>query len=148
MFSQHWINEERFFCGLEVLPFYFSHLYLYYFEFYFRERNNFIIIIITHYYFVFLGPHPQHMEFPRLGVNQSCSHQPMPQPQQCRIWDTSGTYTTAHNNVGSLTHWVRPGIKPTSSWMLVGLVNCWAMTGTPYCYFCKYKYPIDYGQFI
>ena len=28
------------------------------------------------------------------------------------------TYTTAHGNAGSLTHWARPGIELTSSWML------------------------------
>ena len=34
------------------------------------------------------------------------------------------------------THWVRPGIKPTSSWILVSFVNRWATKGTPgfYCY--------------
>ena len=30
------------------------------------------------------------------------------------------TYTTAHGNNGSLTHRGRPGIKPVSSWILVG----------------------------
>ena len=36
-------------------------------------------------------------------------------------WDPgeSGTYTTAHGNTGSLTHWARPGTKPVSSWILV-----------------------------
>jgi len=33
------------------------------------------------------------------------------------------TYTTAHSNTRSLTHWARPGIKPTSSWILVGFVT-------------------------
>ena len=33
------------------------------------------------------------------------------------------TYTTAHGNARSLTHWVRPGIKPASSWILVGFVT-------------------------
>ena len=32
-------------------------------------------------------------------------------------------YTTAHSNAGSLTHWKRPGIKPMSSWILVGFVS-------------------------
>ena len=42
------------------------------------------------------------------------------------------TYTTAHGNAGSLTHWERPGIKPASLWMLGSFVNCWAMEpGTP-----------------
>ena len=43
----------------------------------------------------------------------------MPQPQQLGIWALSMTYTTAHNNAGSFTHWARPGIKLTSSWILV-----------------------------
>ena len=29
------------------------------------------------------------------------------------------TYTTAHGNNGSLTHWARPGIEPATSWILV-----------------------------
>jgi len=43
----------------------------------------------------------------------------------------SATYTTAHGNTGSLTRWSRPGIKPTTSWFLVGFINHWATTGTP-----------------
>ena len=41
------------------------------------------------------------------------------------------TYTTARGSTGSLTHWVRPGIEPTCSWMLVRFVSaeprreCW-----------------------
>ena len=34
----------------------------------------------------------------------------------------SVTYTTAHSNARSLIHWARPGIKPLSSWILVGFV--------------------------
>ena len=33
------------------------------------------------------------------------------------------TYTTAHGNTASLTHWARPGTEPTSSWILVGFVS-------------------------
>ena len=29
----------------------------------------------------------------------------------------------SHHNAGSLTHSVRPGIQPTSSWILVGFIN-------------------------
>ena len=32
-------------------------------------------------------------------------------------------YTTAHGNVGSLNHWVGPGIEPESSWILVGFIT-------------------------
>ena len=56
--------------------------------------------------------------------------QPTPQTQQCGIWALSATYTSAHGNARSLTHWVRIGIEPTSWWILVGFVNCWAMKGT------------------
>ena len=45
----------------------------------------------------------------------------MPQPRQ--IWASSVTYTTAHGNAGSLTHWARPGIERASSWFLVGFVS-------------------------
>ena len=40
-----------------------------------------------------------------------------------RIQAESATYTIAHNNAGSLTHWVRPGMEPASSWILVGFVT-------------------------
>ena len=38
-------------------------------------------------------------------------------------WATSATYTAACSNARSLTHWLRPGIKPASSWILVGFVT-------------------------
>ena len=74
-------------------------------------------------FFSFLGLHVQHMEFPRLGSNQSCSYWPVPQPQQHRIEAESVTYTTAHVNARSLTHWARLGIEPASSWILVGFIS-------------------------
>ena len=42
--------------------------------------------------------------------------QPQPQPQPCQIRAMSVTYTTAQGNAGSVTHWVRPGIEPATSW--------------------------------
>ena len=57
----------------------------------------------------------------------------MPQPQQRRIRAVSTTYTTAHGNARSLTHWTRSGIEPETSWLLVGFVNHCATTGTPIC---------------
>ena len=33
------------------------------------------------------------------------------------------TYTTAHSNTGSLTHWARPGMEPVSSWIPVGFIS-------------------------
>ena len=51
-------------------------------------------------------------------------------PWQHWIQAASATYTTAHGNARPLIHWARPGIKPVSSWILVGFVNHWATTGT------------------
>ena len=75
------------------------------------------------FFLIFLGPHPAHMEVLRLGSNWSYSCWPKPQPSQPQIQASSATYTTAHDNTGSLTHWVRPGIKPTSSQMLVRFIS-------------------------
>ena len=60
------------------------------------------------------------MEVPRLGVqNWNYSCRPTPQAQQLGIQTTSVTYTTAHSNTESLTHWKSPGIEPSSSWILI-----------------------------
>ena len=72
-------------------------------------------------FFVFLGLHSRHREVPRLRSNQRCSCWPQPQPRGIRA--TSATYTTAHGNAGSFTHWARSEIEPSSSWILVGFVN-------------------------
>ena len=42
--------------------------------------------------------------FPGQGLNQSCTCQPMPQPQQHGIRATSATHTTDNGNARSLTH--------------------------------------------
>ena len=84
--------------------------------------HDLLISLVFFYFilfFVFLGPHLQHMEVPRLGVKWSCSCRPTPQPQQYWIRAESMTYTSAHSNAGPLTHWMRPGIKLKSSWILV-----------------------------
>ena len=49
----------------------------------------------------------------------------------------SATYTTAHGNTGSLTHRVRPGIKPEFSWMLV-IRFLWAPRGTSQTVYFRY----------
>ena len=67
------------------------------------------------------------------GSNQSCSCWPM--PQQHRIQAESVTYTTAHSTAGSLTHWVRPGIKPASSWILIGFVSAEPQRELPLVFF-------------
>ena len=47
-----------------------------------------------------------------VAVSLSHSH------SQSQIWVTSATYTIAHGNARSLTHWTGPGIEPSSSWIL------------------------------
>ena len=61
--------------------------------------------------------------FPGEGSNQSYCCRPMPEPQQRQIQAASATYTMAHFNARSLTHWARPEIKPTTSWFLVIFVS-------------------------
>ena len=68
-----------------------------------------------YYYFFFLWPHLQHMEILRLGVKLELQLKPMPQPQQYRIQAKNAKYSVACSKAGSLTHQVRPGIKPVSS---------------------------------
>ena len=47
----------------------------------------------------------------------------MPQRQPLQILAAAETYTAAHSNAESLTHWVRPGIEHTSLWILAGFVT-------------------------
>ena len=58
-----------------------------------------------------------------LGVKSDLRLQAAPQPQQRRNQAVSSTYTTAHDNAGSLTHRVRPGLESTTSWFLVGFIS-------------------------
>ena len=98
-----------------------------------------IIIIILFLFFCLFQGHTRGIwKFPGQGSNRSCSHRPTPEPQQHSIQAMSVTYTTAHGNAGSLTHPVRPGIEPTTSWFLAGFFNHCAMMGTSYVYyFCN-----------
>ena len=56
-------------------------------------------------------------EVPGYGSNQSYSCSSQPQPQQWGIQAMSMNYRRAHGNARSLTHLVRPGINPASSWI-------------------------------
>ena len=48
--------------------------------------------LLKHFFFFFLGPHLQHMDVPRLGVELD------PIPQQFGIRAVSATYTAAHGD--------------------------------------------------
>ena len=63
------------------------------------------------------------MEVPGLGVKSKLqlpdydTATTMPDPT------SSAAYTAAQSNTRSLTHWVRPGIKPSSSWITIWVLN-------------------------
>ena len=65
------------------------------------------------------------MKVPRLRVELELQLPVYATATQPRIWASSATYTVAHSSVRSLTHWVGPGIKPTSSWILVRFLTPW-----------------------
>ena len=81
--------------------------------------------------FVFLG-HTHGIWVPGLGSHQSWFCSPLPQPQQCQLWDVSATYTTAHGNAKSWSFnplsEARDGslILMDTSWVHY----CWAPVGT------------------
>ena len=94
----------------------------------FRRSNN-----KRHFYKLYFihqfTPHPffswlplRHMEVLGPGVESELQLWPMPQTWQCRIWAASVTYTATYGNTGSLTHWARPEIEPTSSQR-----QCWVL---------------------
>ena len=56
-------------------------------------------------------------------IGAAAAPTPQPQPQQGQMPAASATYTTARGNAGSLTHRARPGIRPSSSWILAGFIT-------------------------
>ena len=75
-------------------------------------------------FFCFLGLHSRHMEVPRLGSKLELQLPAYTMATATHgIRAASATYTTAHGNAGSLTHGLRPGIEPASSWFLVRFIS-------------------------
>ena len=73
------------------------------------------------FFFGFGGPHLQHMEIPRLG-GESELQEPAYTTAIARQ-EPSHICDLHLSNTGSLTHWSMSGIKPASSWILVGCVS-------------------------
>ena len=63
------------------------------------------------------------MEVPRTGVE--LERQLPAYTTATATWDLSIIHdlAMAHSNAGSLTHWVKPGIEPESSWILAGFIS-------------------------
>ena len=78
-------------------------------------------LLYSLFYFVFLVPHPLYIKVPRLGVELEL------QSQQCQIWATSATYTTAYSNARSLTHQAGQGMEPAFSQILVAAEPWWEL---------------------
>ena len=71
------------------------------------------------------------MEFPRLGVKLEL--QPLAYTTATATPDPNCVCDLHHSSrqYRILTYWVRPGIEPLSSWILVRFFKYWAITGTP-----------------
>ena len=91
--SSHWIGYAWFFI---LISFLFSFLF----------------------FFGFSGTHLQHMEVLTGAIAAGLHHSHS--NTGSKLWPT---YTTAHSNAGSLTHWAGPGIEPASSRIPVGFVS-------------------------
>ena len=76
-------------------------------------------------FFCFLGLYQQHMEVPRLGRGGI--------EQQRRIQAASATCTTHSSWKHRILNLLRPGIEPTTSWLLVGFVYAVPQWELLYC---------------
>ena len=74
-------------------------------------------------FFLFRATPAAYGSFQAKGSNESYSCRSTPQPQQRQMRATSVSYTMAHGNTRFLTHRVRPGIEPASSWIPVRFVS-------------------------
>ena len=79
----------------------------------FLIASCFLLLGAWIFFFIFFG-FLQHMEVPRLGVELELSYAGL-RHSNTGIRAASATYTIAHSNTRSLTHWARPGIKPATS---------------------------------
>ena len=110
-----------------------------YWSYKFQETNKTLILFKCYSIFLFLffllGLLLWHMEVPRVMVEwelQLLAYTTAIDSNarsKLHLWPmlllVVGSYA------GSLTCWVRPGIEPTSSWILAGFLTCWVTMGTP-----------------
>ena len=79
---------------------------------------------------LFSGLYLWYMEVPRLEVKSELQ---LPAYATASAMRSPSQVWNLHHSLHQcriLNPRVRPGIKPTSSWILVGFVTCWATTGT------------------
>ena len=103
-----------------------------------RLPMNFKCSVLFYFVFCLLGPHPQHMEVPRLGLIQSYSCWLTPEPQQHGIRAASAIYTSiCYLYHSSRQCWILIPVKEASDRIYVLMVTsvhfCCATMGTPKC---------------
>ena len=108
-----------------------NHLHHHYWKHFFFTYIFVYFYLFIFIFFIFLGPHLRHMEIPRLEVESELQLPAYTTPTAMRNLSHICNLHHSSQQRQSLTHSTRPGIEPMSSWMLVGCVNHWAMTGTP-----------------
>ena len=101
-----------------------------------------LLLLLFYFAFCFLGPYSWHVEVPRLWVKLEL---------QLLVYTTAKAtqdlrcICALHHNSQQCqipTHWVRPGIKPTFSWILVRLISNEPQWELPLlCYFI-YSYSL------
>ena len=114
---------------IDIFSYLVYHLYVFFGKVSVQVFGSFVnwvvhFLFLFFVFFICLGPHPQHMEVLRLGAESELQLLAYT-TATATLWiqALSATYTTAHSNARSITHWVRPGIKPESSWMLVRFIS-------------------------
>ena len=76
--------------------------------------------LIFFFFFVFLGPHPQHME----GSSQAGVESEQQLPAYTTATATRDSSRVFHLHHSSGQRWIlNPGIEPASSWILIRFVN-------------------------
>ena len=78
---------------------------------------------LVFYSFFFLGPHLHHTEVPGAWGQMELQLPTYTTVMQHQIQAASATHATACCNARSLTHWMRPGIQPTSLRTLCCVLN-------------------------
>jgi len=88
------------------------------------------ILFILFYFICLLGLYPGPMEVLRLEVKLELQLPAYTTATATQDWSHIFDLHHSLRQRQILNHWARPGIEPTSSWMLVRFVNCWVTTGT------------------
>ena len=117
----------------------------------FTSLSLFLSILLCLLFLFFLGPYLQHREVPRLGVKSelqlttSLRHSHTRSKSRiCDVWCTRQCDFIAVAMLDPLTHWVRPGVRPASSWILVRFLTYWAPVGILifYCFWCYCRWVV------